>query len=328
MSKIINNKRLIKKPNIEISDFSLGAWAIGGSAYGEVPDDAAKSVIKAYLDAGGNHIDTARVYGESERIIGEVLKESSEYADTIIATKSLGGQTLDTISQLRRDLETSLKNLQRDSVDIFYIHFPPSEKRVMEAAISECIKFREEGLIRAIGASIKGPDVTSETLKVAEMYIKDGRVDVLMLVYSIFRQLNASVCDLACKNDIAVIVRTVLESGFLSGNLKKGTVYPDSDHRNRWNKRVDVIAEHSEKLKETALRAPYESLSEVAIRFASALESQTSVLVGARTLRQMEQNLKAISRPKLEAEIVKHLYEEYGEMTSFFNSGFGEKPLE
>ena len=325
MSKIINKKNLIKKANIEISDYSLGAWAIGGKDYGDVSNETAKSIIRSYLDAGGNHIDTARGYNESERIIGEVLKESSAYNDTVISTKSLAGQTLETIPQLRKDLETSLKELQKDSVDIFYLHFPPSEKDVMNAALNECVKFKEEGLIRAIGASIKGPDVTADTLKMAEDYIQDGRVDVLLMVYSIFRQLNASVFELAFKNDVAIVVRTVMESGFLTGFLKKGMEFPESDHRFRWNEQVDEIVDHTENIKKIAVNAPYEGLNEVAIRFASALDTQTSVLIGAQALEHMEQNLKAISRPPLKPEVINKLREDYGGMTDFFNSGFGTK---
>ena len=321
----IQNKRLMRKAGLEISEYGLGAWAIGGAHYGPVAEEKAKEVISNYLKSGANFIDTARGYGESERIIGEVITEMGLKHETVIATKTLAGSELSTIPQMRKDLEESLRQLNRDYVDIFFIHFPSEDPQIMDASLSECEKFKKEGLIRAIGSSIKGPDVTQSTVDLATRYIDDGRTDVLLMVYSIFRQMNAPVFELAEKNCVGVILRTVLESGFLTGAMQKGIRFPESDHRCRWNERIDGILDEVEYIRRLAVKEPYEMVSDVALHFAVQGAHHTSVLTGAENMNHLSSNLRAIELPPLPDEVMKALKERYGNMTERFNSGFGEQ---
>lgn len=325
MSKIINKKISIPKVGLSLSEYGLGAWAIGGKDYGYIAESNAKDVIRRYLESGGNFIDTARGYGESERIIGEVIEEMGIKNDVVIATKTLAGSEMSTVKNMRVDLEESLRQLKRDYADIFFIHFPSDDPETMNASLEECEKFKKEGLIRSIGASIKGPDVTQTTVDLAKRYIEDGRTDVLLMVFSIFRQLNSPVFDLAKENGVGVIMRTTLESGFLTGALKKGIRFAESDHRNRWNSRIDGILDEVENIRKVAVKAPYEGVNEVAIRFAAQAAYHTSIITGAENQEQLEMNFKAIQRPPLSDDIIKYLIEKYSGCTAQFNSGYGDQ---
>ena len=67
-------KRSLGETGLDVSEIGFGAWPIGGTGYGPVDEKAATRCIETYLDSGGNFIDTARQYGQSEAIIGKVIK--------------------------------------------------------------------------------------------------------------------------------------------------------------------------------------------------------------------------------------------------------------
>ena len=92
MDKI--KKRLFGNTGIEVSEIGFGAWPIGGSHYGDVPESDGIKAIETYIDAGGNHIDTARGYGKSEMLVGQVLNKLNR--DSIfLASKTIKGDCLE-----------------------------------------------------------------------------------------------------------------------------------------------------------------------------------------------------------------------------------------
>ena len=86
----------------------------------------------------------------------------------------------------------------------------------MEKILSLFEKFKKDGKIRAIGASIKGCDVTQNTVDLSNQYIKSNKIDVLQVIYSIFRQKNSEVFKIAKDNKVGIVARTILENGFLA----------------------------------------------------------------------------------------------------------------
>jgi len=77
------------------------------------------------------------------------------------------------------DLEESLRLLQTDYVDVFQLHQPPEDPEVMNRALDEMDQLQREGKIRAIGASIKGADVTRKTVDLCYQYMDTGRLDAI-----------------------------------------------------------------------------------------------------------------------------------------------------
>ena len=209
------------RTGMEVSELSLGTWPLGGAGstpnYGAITEEEAMAVLDAYVEAGGNFIDTARAYNDSEKNIGKYLKQSGRRDQLVIASKTRAGEEAETLTRIEVDLETSLRELGTDHLDVYFLHFPPDDPGVMERALEKMLAFKRDGKIRAIGASIKGPNVTAATQAMCDTYIATGHVDVFMLVYSILRQRNLSAIEKAEKNGIGVIVRTVLESGLLTG---------------------------------------------------------------------------------------------------------------
>ena len=312
-------RNVLGRTGVEVSEMGFGAWAIGGEGdgfnYGDVPEKEALACIETYLDADGNHIDTARYYNESERIIGLILKEPSKREKVFLASKTVQ----DSEEGIHKELEESLRLLQTDHLDLYYLHLPPHGVAEMNLHLDVFEQLREEGKIRFIGASIKGPDVTPATVDLCRQYIDTGRLDAIQLIYSIFRQKTREIFDHAVANRVGLVGRTALESGFLTGKYAPGQCFSGNDHRQRWAGRLAQVLESAQDLRRTADKPPYETLAQVALRFAMLPDAIGSTIVGAKTVEQTKANLAALDLPPLDQALVGRLVSDYGDRTTEFN---------
>jgi len=317
-------KRMMGRTGVKVTALGFGAWPIGGAKYGAVSESEAVETIETYLAAGGNHIDTAPGYGNSELYLGKVL--SGGWREKVfLATKTHGGRSQETLPQIRKDLEESLRLLQTDYLDLYYLHSPPDDKDAMNRTLDEFEALKAEGILRAIGASVNGPNVTQKTVELCRQYIDSGRVDALEVVYSILRQLNAGVLDYAKEKGVGIVTRTVIESGFLSGKYKPGHVFRSTetsvDHRSRWSDETQTkIFELVSEMEKVAVRPPYENLAQVAIRFALAPAGVTSVIVGARSAEQVKRNMAVEALPPIDNDIMERLKQDYMDVGEICNT--------
>ncbi|HSR12027.1 MAG TPA: aldo/keto reductase [Thermodesulfobacteriota bacterium] len=312
-------KRVLGRTGIQVSELGFGAWQIGGVQYGPVAESEAVEIIHRYIQAGGNLIDTARAYGASEAILGKVLSREKLRERVVLATKTQKGSDAQSIPAIREDLEESLRLLKTDCVDLYYLHQPPDDPAVMHQAIDLLESLKREGKLKAIGASVKGPAVTDATVKLCRQYIDSGRIDALQVVYSILRQKNAAIFDDARRKGVGIVVRTAIESGFLSGKYRPGQTISEG-HRKRWTPETQsLMFQKVLEMESYALRPPYPSMAEVAVRFSLEPPGVSSVIVGARTPEQMQKNLAIVSLPPLPSEIRARLEKEFGGMTEEFN---------
>ncbi len=313
-------RRRAARAGFELSEYGLGAWALGGRRYGRVEERAAIEVCGAYVEAGGNLIDTARGYEDSERMIGLFLKRFGGRERLFVASKTEGGSRPGTVGQIRADLRASLEALGTDYLDIYYLHQPPEEPALIEEAVGEMVRLRDQGVVRSIGASIKGPNVTRATEDLCRRYMATGQIDFLQVVYSVLRQRNAAVIEEASHLGIGVIARTTLESGLLTGAYPPGHRFVEPDQRARYRPaNLDFVLGEVETMKKSVVRAPYGELAHVALRFALRLPGVTSIIVGAERPDQVRSNLAAAALPPLPADIVEALESRYGSVTERAN---------
>lgn len=173
-------KTRIGRTDLFVNPIGLGANAIGGhNIYQHIDEDVSKEIVHTAVNNGLNFIDTAYFYGlgRSEELIGAVMKEHGNRGDFVIASKAsytfIDGDIVhnNSPSFLVKSVEESLKRLQTDYIDLFYIHFP-DEKTPKNEAVGALKKLKDEGKIRAIGVS----NFSLEQLKEAN---QDGYIDVL-----------------------------------------------------------------------------------------------------------------------------------------------------
>jgi aryl-alcohol dehydrogenase-like predicted oxidoreductase len=309
-------KRRLGRTGFQVTELGFGAWAIGGRGYGDVERQQALAALEAYVAQGGNFIDTATRYGHSEDLIGDMLSEPGLRERLILASKAPQHDP----EEIREAVEGSLRRLHTDYVDLYYLHSPPWDADTMNQVLDVYETLKEEGKIRAIGASIKGPRVTDEIVDLCRQYIRSGRVDVLQVIYSIFRQKNAEMLSEAMAQDVGIVGRTVLESGFLTAKYEPDHTFSEDDHRHRWGPdRLPTILTHAKVLEEVAVKPPFEELSQVAIRFALDQPGLSTLIVGAKSPAQVEENMAAAELPPLDQAFRQRLVRLYEPLNDFFN---------
>jgi aryl-alcohol dehydrogenase-like predicted oxidoreductase len=316
------NTRTLGRTGFRVTEIGLGAWPIGGTGdraihYGEVFEADALECLRAYVSAGGNFIDTAHAYNMSERRIGIFLEREKVRDKLVITTKTHSNDE----AGIRFQLEESLRELKCDVIDLYYLHNPPEDPDKMNYVLDIYERLKNEGKIRAVGASVKGVNVTPGTVELCRRYIRSGRVDVVQVVYSILRQANGEIFQEAREADVGIVARTALESGFLSGRYAPGSKFTGRDHRARFQPdRLAAILDEVVKLRDAVVSPPYESLAQVALRFVLDEPAVDTVIVGASKALQVQRNMEIASLPPLPSEVRRSLLDSYASRTLEFNT--------
>lgn len=223
------------KTDLLINPIGLGANAVGGhNIYPNLDEQNGIQIVKTAMEHGMNFLDTAFSYGmgRSEELIGQAIKETSGREEVIIATKGAqkmidGKRVLDNSPDfLKQCVADSLKRLQTDYIDLFYIHHP-DERTPKYEAIGALQELKEKGIIRAIGVS----NFSMNQLKEAN---KDGYVDVFQGEFNLLnRSAETEYLPYMEKHHISFVPYFPLVSGLLAGKYNKETTFPEEDLRSK-----------------------------------------------------------------------------------------------
>jgi len=226
-------ERLEKVPfgqtDMAITRAGFGAWAIGGGgwafAWGEQDDAASVAAIRHAVESGINWVDTAAVYGlgHSEEVVARALRDLPEADRPYVFTK--GGLVWDESDRataprrvgdpasLRREVESSLRRLGVERIDLYQMHWPAEDGTPVEEYWQTFCQLRAEGKIRAAGLSNHGP----AQLDAAE---RIGHVDSLQPPFNlIHREAAADVIPWCERHGTGVIVYSPMASGLLTGSF-------------------------------------------------------------------------------------------------------------
>ncbi|MBP0724962.1 aldo/keto reductase [Bacillus sp. RG28] len=219
----------IGRTDLYVNPLGLGTNAVGGhNIYPNLSDETGREIVRTALENGINFLDTAFIYGpeRSEELIGEVIKEMGNREEAIVATKGAhkfanGKIELDNSPRfLKEAVEGSLKRLQTDYIDLFYIHFP-DQNTPKDEAVGALKELKDQGKIRAIGVS----NFSIEQLTQAN---KNGYVDVLQSEYNLFkREAEKDLLPYTSENNISFVPYFPLAAGLLGGKYTKDTTFQD-----------------------------------------------------------------------------------------------------
>lgn len=304
MTQQMRFNQLGSRSGITVSDVGLGMWAVAGSEWGDVDDQATLEAVDASLDAGVTFFDTADVYGagHSEELLGNAMKGRRE--KFIVATKigwidydrEADRSQYDTVEKLVAGVEGSLRRLGTDHVDVIQCHINVPEPNT-DVFIEGFRHLRESGKVRAWGVSTSDIDLLRR-------FNAGGDCDVIQVDYSILnRTPEAEILPYCLENGIGVIVRGPLAMGLLAGKFTASDTFPDHDFRHAW---IDDPEQNAQFLADLAaveqLRTVVpdgESMSDFALRFVRSHPAVTTVIPGARNRAQAERNAAAGRAPLL-----------------------------
>jgi len=320
--------------DLKISSIGLGTWAIGGDwsfGWGAQDDDASIAAIERAIECGINWIDTAPVYGlgHAEIIVAKALKNIGSAKRPLILTKC--GMIWDEhkdighslkADSIRAEVETSLRRLEVDVLDLCQIHwpsFPPgSPAHDLEEAWQTLAALVSEGKIRYIGVSNFSVEQLEVVQKIAPLASLQPPYSALM------RDVETEILPFCEKNGIGVIVYSPMHNGMLSGRMTRARIdaLPASDWRLNVNpafkepylSRNLAFVEILREIGKSHGRSP----GEVAIAWTLRLSAVTGAIVGARSAAQVDGFAKAMDFRLGEseiAEIQEHLPSSIGMMS-------------
>jgi len=290
--------RELGKTGLSVSEIGYGAWGIGGSMWIGADEDESVRALHRAIDLGVNFIDTARGYGESERIVGGVLRDRSGEG-LVVATKipplnrvwpapsGLDPATTYPGTHIRESLETSLRASGLEAFDVVQFHVWSDEWVGRGDWLETVDALRREGKLRHFGVSINDYQPGN-----AIELVRSGNVDSVQVIYNVFHQEPAERLFPACvEHGVGVIVRVALDEGGLTGRIDADTVFPDGDFRNRYfgGARRAQVASHVSALAADLDIGPDE-VAETALRYVLAQEAVSTVIVGMRTTANVERN--------------------------------------
>jgi len=288
------------------SPLSTSPLVLGGNVFGwSVDEKRSFDLLDAFVDAGGNLIDTADVYsawapgnqgGESETLIGEWLAKSGKRASTLVITKvgGPGGRKLGlTADYIAKACEASLKRLGVETIDLYLSHFPDPDTPY-EETLAAFERLKKAGKIRWFGAS----NLDAGQLRAALDAAKAAglpRYEALQPEYNLYDRssYDGPLRDLCIAEQIGVITYFSLAKGFLSGKYRGEADLGQSPRgqgvKAYLNPRGLRILAALDAVAKTHAAAP----AEVALAWLMRRDGVTAPIASATTLPQLESLIKA-----------------------------------
>jgi aryl-alcohol dehydrogenase-like predicted oxidoreductase len=314
------NYRLLGRTGMKVSEVSFGAWAIG-AGWGPVDDRTSLAALHKAVDLGVNFFDTADVYGNghSEKLIGQLLRERKE---TIYVATKAGRKLSPHVAEkytplvVRKFVESSLKNLRVEALDLLQLHCPPTGVFYMPELFDSLDLMVKAGKLKNYGVSV---EKVEEALKAIEY----PGVKTVQIIFNMFRQRPADLFFREAKSRwIGIIVRVPLASGMLSGRMSRATRFKSDDHRayNRQGQAFDrgeTFAgvdyakglEAVEQLRQILPRGM--TMAQFALRWILMHDAVSCTIPGAKTPEQVEENCSACATPRLSRGVMRQVREVY-----------------
>lgn len=309
--------------DLEIPRLSLGTWSFSGAKiWGANEEQDSIDTIHAAMDAGITLLDTAEKYGDgkSEEVLGKAVKGRRDKA--IIATKVY----TDCLhyDDVLAHCEASLKRMDTDYIDIYQIHWP-SREIPHEETFRAFEKLKQDGKVRAIGVCNYGPGAMEE--------IKNYHVVTNQLPYSlIWRLVEKGIVQKSVENNIAVWAYCPLAQGLLTGKFRSIDDVPMGRRETRFYSGKWQQGRHNDTGFEKEIFTFLDVLADVctqtgftmpqlALAFLKKAEGVGSILMGARNLHQLEQNIAAF-----ETDVPDDVVKQITDLSEGLKAAMGDNP--
>lgn len=309
----------------------LGTFPLA-DVFSHISKDGAKDIVRQFIDKGGYYIDTAPMYGfgEVETLIGEALHtypRESYYIATKCGYIDVEGKSFQTIQKsgkyddVIRECERSLKRLNIDYIDLYFMHSPDPQTPI-EETMRALIKLQTEGKIREIGTS----NVNLFELK---EYNQSGKISFIQNRFSLLnRSIEPELEEYMMEHAIKLVPYQVIDRGQLTGkvfegieNLREGDLRTG---RSDWlPEKVDVIADWVKLSLSPIAKRLGITLGQLSIAWALHQKYMGFVIVGNTNPAYTEINLKA-NDVKLDASTLLEIDNAYKSLETQVREKYGQ----
>ncbi len=261
------------------------------------------------LERGINFIDTARLYGRSEELVGRALREWRGAPPFVASKVSVLGPNTKwgrpppveeafPRGHVRREIDLTLKTLGVERIDLMQLHLYWHPWGVEGYWLDELVAARSAGKVALIGVSL--PDHRHD---VGLSLVESGRIDAVQTIVNIFDPFALDCLVPACqRHGVGVIARCILDEGGLTGFLRADTPFAPGDFRHLYfdSSGRDVYLRHVEDLR-ACVPGNASSLTALAIRFVLSHPGVTTAISSMHIPRFADENIAAAGEGSLDA---------------------------
>lgn len=312
--------RSLGRTGVQVSPLSLGCMNFGG----RTNEADAIEIIQRALDSGINFLDTANVYGHdpanfdfgrgrSEEIVGKALKQTGKRNQVILATKVHFPMGDDPNAQgnsrhhILEQCAASLRRLQTDYIDLYQLHSVSPEIPIDETlrALDDLIR---RGWVRYIGTSGFAAWQIMEALWAAKEYGLNRFISEQAPYNLLDRRIERELVPMAQTYGVAILTWSPLAGGFLTGKYRRGKPAPaesrfDIFWRGWWREHLtDVAFDIAEEIERQSTEKGC-TPTQLALAWCLRQPGITSVIIGPRTLAQLDDNLETLNMSLTEEDL-------------------------
>lgn len=289
---------------LKVSELCLGCMTFGR----ETGERESRRITDRFVEAGGNFLDTANVYasGASEEILGRILRgrrqslilatkvrfNSNIFAGKPVAPNEWGLSR----GHIMAEVESSLRRLQTDYIDLYQVHAWDFETPIEETmrALDDLVR---HGKVRYLGASNFTAWQMMKSLWTSDR-LGLSRFDSLQPQYSLIcRDIEREILPMCRSEGVGVIPWSPLGGGFLTGKYRSGVKPPEQARLSRtdmWNRLSNERNYTTLEAVERIAQKRGCSIARIALAWVNQQPGMSSVIYGARTVEQNEENLAAV----------------------------------
>jgi aryl-alcohol dehydrogenase-like predicted oxidoreductase len=289
--------RTLGKTGLKVSVIGLGTWQFGGEWGKDFTQGEVDAMLRRGKDLGINLIDTAECYGDhlSESLIGKAV--AGQRKDWVICTKFghrytgfMKRSDERDLPDVREQLDASLRALRTDYIDVYQYHSVRDNEFNNPSLWEFLQKAKKAGKIRHVGNSIASSlDPRFQTDRST-----DAGVEALQVVYNrLERKPEADCFPSAERQELGILARVPLASGFLSGKYKPGAKFGGNDTRAGYDQAtIDEKLKTVEGIRKLEL-PPGVEMAQWALAWCLKHPAVTAVIPGCKDVEQVEKNARA-----------------------------------
>jgi diketogulonate reductase-like aldo/keto reductase len=202
-------------PSLTLPKIGFGTWKIGGNSYPDPSkDDRSIVALRAALESGYTHFDTAEMYagGRAEELLGKVIRDTRTKRESLFITSKVDPSHL-SYQDVLKSCEGSLRRLRMDYLDLYLIHWPPRAGTKLDEAFRALNKLVQDGKVHHLGVSNFNLKLLQRSQELSETPIVTDQVPYSLSDRSYVKN---DVLDYCQRNDILLTAYSPVDQGWLN----------------------------------------------------------------------------------------------------------------